>query len=139
MNRVKTILTGSLIGIVVGSSSLMVTAVIWQLFGNQLPGRWDGTVTNTLLGFCLVQGIIIGAINGGLCPALCNPEQTLISGLLSLALAAVRVIPGGFGDQSLLPVLIFGLALVNGGVTAVAHLLILHRAQRASEQNLIMN
>jgi hypothetical protein len=133
MNRVKVILTGTIIGIGVGLSSLMITAVTWRLLKNQLPGHWDGTVTSTLLGFCLVQGVIIGTINGSLCPALCNPEQTIISGLLSLALAAVRVIPGGFGDQSLLPILIFGLALVNGGLTAVAHRLVLRRAARVDE------
>ena len=141
MNRIKAILIGTITGSIVGLTSTVLTAVVWLLLSNRLnaPGQWDTTVTITLLSFCLVQGAIIGGVNGGLCQALCNLEQVGISILLSLAAGAIRVIAGEFGSQSLLPVAIFGLAFVNGGVTAVTLLLILRRTARIDERNLLIN
>jgi hypothetical protein len=141
MNRIKAILIGTMTGTFVGLSSTVLTAVIWLLLSGRLntPGHWDGTVTIALLSFCLVQGGIIGGVNGSLCQALCNLEQIIISVLLSLAMGAVRVMAGGFGSQSLLPVAIFGLAFVNGGVTAVALLLVLRHSARIDERNLLIN
>jgi hypothetical protein len=141
MNRIKAILIGMITGSIVGLTSTVVTAVIWLFLSDRLqtPGHWDGSVTIALLTFCLVQGGIIGGVNGGLCRALCNLEQVVISVLLSLALGAVRVLTGGFGSQSLLPLAIFGLAFVNGGVTAVTLLLILRHTARINESNLLIN
>ena len=141
MNRIKAILIGTITGTVVGLTSTVITAVVWPLLADLLnvPGHWDATVTITLLLFGLVQGAIIGSVNGGLCQALCNLEQVVISVLLSLALGAIRVIVGSFGSQSLLPVAIFGLAFVNGGVTAIILLLILRRTARIDERNLLIN
>lgn len=141
MNHLKAILIGTITGTFVGLCSTVLTAVTWLLLSGRLhtPGHWDGTVTFALLSFSLVQGVIIGGTNGSLCQALCNLEQIVISVLLSLAMGALRVIGGGFGSQSLLPVAIFGLAVVNGGVTAVALLLVLRRSARIDERNLLIN
>lgn len=141
MNRIKAILIGTFIGIVVGLASTILAGAGWLLLNGRLnaPVHWDGTVTVALISFCLVQGAIIGGLNGGLCLALGNLEQVVVSVLLSLALGAVRVMAGGFGSQSLLPVAIFGLAFVNGGVTAVTLLWILRRTAGIDERNLLIS
>ncbi|MCB9445660.1 MAG: hypothetical protein H6669_15645 [Ardenticatenaceae bacterium] len=137
MNRIKAILIGTITGVVVGLASTALAGIGWRLLN--APGHWDGTVTMALLTFCLIQGAVIGVVNGGLCAALCNLEQVMVSVLLSLAMGAVRVIPGGFDGRSLLPVAIYGLAIVNGGVTAVTLLLILRRTAKIDERNLLIN
>jgi hypothetical protein len=141
MNRIKAILIGTITGSIVGLTSTVLAAAAWLLLANRVhtPGHWNGTVTFTLLSFCLVQGAVIGGLNGGLCPTLCNLEQVVISILLSLAAGAVWVMAGGFSSQSLLPVAIYGLAFINGGVTAVTLLLILRRTARIDERNLLIN
>ncbi|MEJ2749322.1 MAG: hypothetical protein P8183_15665 [Anaerolineae bacterium] len=137
MNRIKAILVGTITGTVIGLSSTVLAGVGWRLLN--APGHWDGTVTAALLTFCLIQGAVIGGVNGGLCAALCNLEQVIVSVLLSLALGAVRVIPGGFDGHSLLPIAIYGLAFVNGGVTAVTLILILRRTVRIDERDLLIS
>ena len=141
MNRIKAILIGTITGSIVGLTSTVLTATVWLLLAGRVnaPGHWDGTVTLTLFSFCLVQGAVIGGLNGGLCPTLCNLEQVVISILLSLAAGAVRVMAGGFGSQSLLPIVIYGLAFVNGGVTAIILLVVLRRTARIDEHNLLIN
>lgn len=141
MNRIKAILIGTITGTCVSLASTALAAVAWISLAEQVhaPGLWDGTVTLTLLSFCLVQGIVIGSLNGGLGLALGGLEQVVISVLLSLAVGAIRVMVGGFDTQSLLPVAIYGLAFVNGGVTAVALLLILRRTAGFDERNLLLS
>lgn len=141
MNRIKALLIGTITGTVMGLISTVLAAASWLLLNEQLgvPGLWDGTVTVTLLSFALVQGAVIGGLNGGLSSMLGSLEQVVVSVLLSLALGAVRVIPGGFDGQSLLPVAIYGLAFVNGGVTAVTLLLILRRTAGIDERNLLIS
>jgi hypothetical protein len=141
MNRIKAILIGTITGTIIGLASTVLAAAAWLLLAGQIaaPGHWDGTVTITLLSFCLVQGAIIGSLNGSFGPALGNLEQIAVSVLLSLSLGAVRVMLGGFDGQSLLPVAIYGLAFVNGGLTAVTSRLILHRTAGIDERNLLIN
>jgi hypothetical protein len=119
----------------------MLAGLGWLLLNGRFetPGHWDGTVTFTLLIFCLIQGAVIGALNGGLSLALGYVEQVAVSILLSLALGALRVMAGGFDGDSLLPLAIFGLAIVNGGGTAVTLLLILHRTGEIDESHLLTN
>jgi hypothetical protein len=138
MNRIKAILIGTIIGTLVSLTGAALSAAFWPVLAGQLhvPGHWDGTVTATLLTFCLIQGAVIGSLNGGLRLALGNLEQVVVSVLLSLAIGAVRVMAGSFGSQSLLPIAIYGLAFVNGGVTAVTLLLILRRTAGFDERNL---
>jgi uncharacterized membrane protein len=141
MNRTKAILVGTITGTITGFTSVGLTAVAWLFLANQIhtPGHWDSTVTIILLSFGLVQGAIIGGINGGLCPTLCHPEQVIVSVLLSLAIGAVRVLTGGFDSQSLLPVVIFGLAFINGGLTAAVLLIIFRRMTENQHGHLLIN
>jgi len=141
MNRTKSILTGMITGTIAGLANTVLAAIAWLLLDglSSAPGHWDGTVTVTLLSFGLVQGAVIGSLNGGLRPVLGSLEQVVVSVLLSLALGAVRVIPGGFDGQSLLPVAIYALALFNGGFTAVTLRLILRRTAGIDERNLLIS
>jgi hypothetical protein len=141
MNRIKAMMMGMLTGTLIGLTTTALAAAAWLFLAGRLnaPGHWDGTVTITLLSFSLLQGLVIGGLNGSLCPALGNRELVAVSVLLSLALGAIRVMVSGFGNQSLLPVAIYGLAFINGGVTAVASLLMLHRTARSDEGNLLIS
>lgn len=139
MNRIKAIVIGAFFG-----SLLSLANAILALLGlSGLAGllkvdirRLDTLVL--LLLFGLGQGLILGAINGGSNPFQSSKERLFLNAILSLAIASVKVLSGSYLNQSLMPIVIYGFALVNGVLIAAVTMPLVHRVIRIDQQKFII-
>jgi peptidoglycan/LPS O-acetylase OafA/YrhL len=113
MRSIKIIVMGTISGMLVGSVSLAL-AYAGLIFGgvaNRLPAA---IMVSTLAG-----SIIAGALCMALGYLLTNRERSLVAPLVTMAVAALVVLPGNYGNGSLVPPAIYSLAILNGLIIAL--------------------
>jgi uncharacterized membrane protein len=104
---------GTIIGISVGTISLAMA----------YAGLVIGGVSDRLPAAILVSTLAGSVIAGALCVALgyllTHHERLLVAPLVSIAVASLVVLPGNYGNGSLVPPAIYGLAIINGLIIAL--------------------
>ena len=140
MNRIKVIFLGAITGMGIGLLNAILAVLGWLILASLVSGfgSWTTAVSNTLLLFCLIQGLIVGAINACLCLALVKHEQIIVSILLSLAIGAARIMIGGYANDSLLPIAIYSLSCLNGLVAATIIMPLSRRAIGEPTNNMLI-
>jgi hypothetical protein len=112
----------------------LVTLAVTQISIRALvSGAALGTVLTALL---LLMGIVLGAVSVGLSYITSGKERTVLVVLVGLVLAALTVILGGYGNRSLLPVGIYGLALLSSLLIARVTALLGNPAESENGRNL---
>jgi hypothetical protein len=108
MKSLKKFAKGTIIGIFVGTISLILAYAGLVIGGmaNRLPAA---IVVSTLTGSITASALCIAL--GFL---LTHRERSLVAPLVTLAIASLVVLPGNYGNGSLVPPAIYSLAILNG-------------------------
>lgn len=112
MRSLRTVILGTGAGVALGAISLMLVHAGLSLSGGRvalppavmLSAVGGGALAGTV-------GVVLGCL-------VTRRERTILSTLVTLALAAAVVLGGHYANGSLVPVAIYGLALVNGPIVA---------------------
>jgi hypothetical protein len=100
------------LGIMIGVFVSLVTLAMAQIGVNLLTGL--ETLGRTITVIALLSGAMLGAVSVGLSYLTAGIERILVVMLIGLAVAAVAVIVGQYGNSSILPLGIYGLTVING-------------------------
>ncbi len=114
MKSIKASLFGMLIGAVLGMLVTLIAGVIWSELSSQPAGTSQMLlIIKALTPFSVFNGAMIGGL-AAVCRMFRINEVCLLGVLVSVAAASVVVMRGGFANGSLLPIALYGIALVNG-------------------------
>jgi hypothetical protein len=139
MNRIKTIVIGAFFGSLLGLANAILAVLGITILAGLIKvdfRRLDTLVVLLILG--LGQGLILGAINGSFNQAESSKEQVFLNAILSLTIASVKVLTGGYLSHSLMPIAIYGFALANGVLIAAATIPLVHRVIGIDQQNILI-
>lgn len=125
-----------ILGIVIGILVSLLTLVMSQMLMNVLAERTILGTTLTVL--MLLLGMLLGAVSVGLSYITAGKERTVLVMLVGVGLAALVVMVGGYGNRSLLPVGIYGLALLGSYLIARATAILGEPAEGQGNRNLQM-
>jgi len=107
------VVLGTIVGLIVGTVSLLVAYYGIMSGGASalpLPLIVSAVAGGTAAG---AAGVLVGCL-------LTSRERTLVTPLISVAIAAIIVLPGNYSNGSLVPPVIYGMALINGLIIARA-------------------
>jgi hypothetical protein len=111
MRSLTAIVLGTIAGLVVGALSILIAyAGVSLSSASALP---TAMVISAIAG-----GIVAGAAGVMVGCLLTSRERTLVAPLMSLAVASLIVLPGNYANGSLVPPVIYGMALINGLIVA---------------------
>lgn len=103
--------TRLVLGIVIGVLASLVTLAMAQIGVNVLMGV--ETVGKTVAVITLLSGAALGMVSVGLGYLTAGIERVVLVVLIGVAMAALAVMMGEYGNGSLLPVGIYGVLIVN--------------------------
>lgn len=114
MNSLRGIIAGTFVGSIVGIFSLAIAYAGLSISGT-------GAVLPTAVVLSAVMssaaagssGVILGCL-------LTSLERSATTALISLAVAALIILPGDYANSSLLPVFVYAMAVANGLIVARA-------------------
>lgn len=114
MSSLRALTIGTIIGTIVGILSLAIAYAALSISGVQgiLP---KAVILSAIVGSAASgsSGVILGCL-------LTTRERSITAALISLAVAALILLPGNYADVSLLPALVYAMAIMNGLVVARA-------------------
>lgn len=140
MNRKKAVLIGTLTGTGVGLVCASLALAAWAFLAGSIPALtgWDMAAARASLSFSLVNGAIIGGLNGALYSEGNGREQVILSTLMSLAVGAAKALLGNYAIHSLMPVAIYSLALLNGWLAAAIVAPVIKRTTSIQSNNVLI-
>jgi hypothetical protein len=112
MRSLKIFVTGTIIGILVGLITL-VLAYAGLVFGGVIDRLPLAIMVSTLAG-----SITAGTLCVALGYLLTQRERSIVAPLLTVAVASLIVLPGNYGNGSMVPPAIYSLAIINGLIIA---------------------
>lgn len=107
MSTVRVIILGTIVGVIVSVLSLGAAYTVASILTGTLA------LPVILAASTLVNGAILGTVSMSLSYLTGGHERTVLIILISLAVAALTVMLGHYGNGSLLPLGIYTLAIVN--------------------------
>jgi hypothetical protein len=115
MNRLKLVLTGVLSGVAITSAtSILMIAGRQLVYTEQLPLAVGTPEAGVVIGSSIPIGAITGALIVCLIRHFSQLESVLLAILASVALGSLAVMAGGYANDSLMPLVIYGVAVLNG-------------------------
>lgn len=118
MNRLKIVVIGLLSG-----ASITTAAALLTLAGRKalLEYVLNQAVTGEAAAALFAVSIPVGAVSGAVAACVIQGftpgESRLLALLASMAIGSVGIMLGGFGGGSRLPLVIYGIAVINGLLT----------------------
>ena len=114
MSSLRVIVMGTVVGAMVGVISLAIAYAGLSISG-----------ARAILPMAIVVSAVVGSTAAGFTGAilgylLTRLERSATGALISVAVAALIVLPGNYANSSLVPVLIYVMAIVNGLIVAWA-------------------
>lgn len=109
MNTKRFFIIGTAVGTTIGTINLLIIYLAKGLFANG-----SAALSLSLLATILVGGTLLGAGSSLLCLVTAGKEKTILMILFSIALAALIVLLGQYGNESLVPIVIYALMVSNG-------------------------
>ena len=126
--------TRLLLGIVAGVLLTLLTLVLALAGARVLIGL---AMINGIVALAtLLSGALLGAVGVGLGYLTAGRERSVLVLLIGLAIAALAVMLGGYGNGSVLPLGIYGLAVVNSLLIARVTAVLDHEERGTRESNL---
>mgnify|MGYP001821834233 FL=1 len=114
MSLLRALIIGTVIGTIVGVLSLAIAHAGLSIngTGTALP---TAVILSAVIGSAAAgsSGVILGYL-------LTNLERSATTALISLAVASLILLPGEYANSSLLPALVYAMALANGLIVARA-------------------
>lgn len=107
MSKLARLILGIVIGVLISSMTLAIA----QMAMNALVEGASLSKTMTVL--MLLLGMLLGVVSVGLSYITDGKERLLLVVLVGVGLAALVVLVGGYGNRSLMPICIYGLALLS--------------------------
>jgi len=130
MSTATRIVLGIVAGVVLSLMTLAAAAAGVRLLAGLV------TISRPAAVITLLCGAVLGAVGVGLGYLTAGKERSLLVILIGLALAALAVMVGGYGNGSLLPLGIYVLAVVNSLMISRVTAVLVHHSQRPKEPNL---
>jgi hypothetical protein len=126
--------TRIVLGIVVGILLSLMTLAAGLASVKLLAGVT--TISGTMTAIALLSGAFLGAVSVVLGYITTGKEHSVLVLLISLAVAALTVMFGRFGNGSLFPLGIYSLAVVNSLMISRVTAVLVHHSHRTSKPNL---
>jgi hypothetical protein len=120
VNRIKAIFVGVFLGCLIGLTSTTLLTVISALLLGHAIADLNQTIGIILIlvRFSIVDTAIVGALGGAMKDAPAVMEYGVFRVLMSVAFASVYIMGVGFESGSILPIVIYGLAILYGIIIA---------------------
>jgi hypothetical protein len=105
------VVLGTIVGLIVGTLSLLVA-----YYGITSGGA--STLPLPLVVSAIAGSMVAGTAGVMVGCLLTSRERMMVTPLMSVAIASIIVLPGNYSNGSLLPPVIYGMALINGLIIA---------------------
>lgn len=130
MRAIRNVLLGAFAGTVIGTLTLILLYASFFL-ASARANVPQALVVSTVAGSAGagVFGVAIGCL-------VSSRERSIVAVLLAVAVAALFVLPGGYGNNSYVPPAMFAMAIVNGLLVSRAIRPLCAHDYRQSEQSL---
>jgi hypothetical protein len=130
MSTVTRIVLGIVVGILLSLMTLAAALASVKLLSGVT------TISGTVIAIALLSGAFLGAVSVVLGYITTGKEHSVLVLLISLAVAALTVMFGRFGNGSLFPLGIYSLAVVNSLMISRVTAVLVHHSHRTNEPNL---
>ncbi len=108
MRSLRVIVLGTVVGLMLGLLSLLIAYI-----GLSLSVE-NGGLPPAVVGSTMSGSTLAGTIGVALGCLVTRLERSILTTLVTVAVAAAIVLPGNYANGSLIPPVIYGMAIVNG-------------------------
>lgn len=130
MSTVSRIVLGIVVGVLLSLMTLAIALASIKLLAGVT------TISGTVTAIALLSGALLGAVSVVLGYLTAGRERSVLVLLIGLAIAALTVMFGRFGNGSIFPLGIYSLAVVNSLMISRVTASLVHHSGRTREPNL---